>query len=98
RRRARAFEPEASRRPSPPPQRRARSVAPVPLFQPRVAEEVVAVRLPESGVVLVAEPQAANPFRALPEVQVRHQQARGPAMLRLERLAVVVVRDPRLAV
>src|SRR5437868_12905467 len=74
------------------------SVAPVPLFQPRVAENVIAVGLPETRLVLVLQPEAAHPLRALPEVEVRHQQPRRPAVLRLERLAVVVVGDPCLAI
>src|SRR5262249_12849448 len=90
--------PAASRRLSRRSRPRARSVAPVPLFQPRVAEDVVAVRLPEAGAVLVSQPQAAHPLRALPEVKMGYEQPRGAAVFRLERLAAVGVRDPGFAV
>src|SRR6266516_4359721 len=74
------------------------SVAPVPLLQPRVSAQVVAVGLPEAGLVLVAELEPANPLRALPEVEVGDEQPRRAAVLRVEGLAVVAVGDPRLAV
>src|SRR4051812_9552913 len=70
------------------------SVAPVALLAPRVAVVVVAERLPEAGLVLRHEDEAAHPLGALPEVQMRDEQARGAAVLRLERLAVVLVDDP----
>src|SRR4051812_26708840 len=89
----RAGSPPGSRRRRP----RARSVAPVPLFLPRVAAKVVPVLLPEPGLVLGAQVEAAYPFGAFPEVKVRHEQARRPAVLRLERLLVVSERDPGLA-
>ena len=54
--------------------RRATSVAPVPLLPPRIAVVVVAVALPEAGLVIVAQCQPAHPLRALPEVEVRHEQ------------------------
>ena len=60
---------------------RARSVAPVPLLPPRVAVVVVAVALPEAGLVLQRQRQAADPLRALPEVQVRDEQPRRAAVL-----------------
>src|SRR5439155_16957361 len=77
---------------------RARSVAPIPLFLPWVAEQVVAVRLPEPRLVLVPESEAAYPLRALPEVQVRNEQPRWASVFGLERLSVVAERDPGLAV
>src|SRR3989442_10943694 len=87
-----------SRRPRRPPRRRSRSVAPVPLFPPWIAEQVVAVRLPEPRLVLVSQAEASYPLRALPEVEVRHEQPRGAAVLGLERLPVVGERHPGLAV
>src|SRR3954470_14514809 len=75
----------------------ARLVAPVALLFPRVAAVVVAVGLPEAGLVVVEELDAAHPLGALPEVEMRHQQARRPAVLGLERLVAVAVCDPRLA-
>ena len=77
--------------------RAARSVARVPLLEPWVAVVVVAVALPEARLVVVAQLQPAHPLRALPEVEVRHEQPRRAAVLGLERLAVVAVRDPGLA-
>ena len=53
--------------------------------------------LPEAGLVLVPQREAAHPLRALPEVQVRDEQPRRAAVLGLQRLAVVVERHPRLA-
>ena len=58
---------------------------------------VVAVLLPEAGLVLVAQLEPAHPLGALPEVEVRHEQPRRAAVLGLERLAVVGEGDPRLA-
>src|SRR5688572_20248566 len=71
---------------------------PVPLFAPGVAVEVVAVLLPEAGLVVLHHREAAHPLRALPEVEVRHEQTRGAAVLGIEVLAVELERDPRLAV
>src|SRR5947208_15235047 len=70
------------------------SVAPVALLLPRVSAHVVAVRLPEAGLVVVAQLEAAYPLRALPEVEVRHEQPRGAAVLGVEWLVVVRERDP----
>src|SRR5690348_9584130 len=78
--------------------RAASSVALIPLLFPRVAVVVVAVHLPEARLVVVAQLDPAHPLGALPEVEVRHEQASGAAVLGVERLVVVLVRDPRLAV
>ena len=43
---------------------------------------VITQRFPESRLVLFAQTQAANPFCALPEVQVRHDQTGWPTVLR----------------
>src|ERR671935_582030 len=74
-----------------------RSVPPVPLLFPGIAVVVVAVGLPEAGLVVVAQLEAADPLRALPEVQMRDQQPRRAAVLGRERLAPVLERDPRPA-
>src|SRR5215213_8232825 len=50
------------------------SVTLVPLLPPRVAAVVVAVLLPEPGLVPGHEGEPADPLGALPEIQVRHQQ------------------------
>src|SRR3954468_17423146 len=71
-----------------------RSVALVALLSPRIAVVVVAVVLPEAGLVVLEELQSAHPLGALPEVQVRNEQARGTAVLGLEGLAIDLIRDP----
>jgi len=83
------------------PRRRARSrpprsVAGVPLFLPRISVEVVAVRLPDPGSSSSRSSRPAHPLRALPEVQMRDKQARGPPVLGVEGLAVVGEGHPRL--
>src|SRR6266542_1064959 len=78
--------------------RPASSVAPVPLFAPWVTVVVVAEALPEARLVAVEQPDPADPLGALPEVQVRHQQPRRPAVLGLQVLAAEAEGDPRLAV
>src|SRR3954462_4465791 len=74
-----------------------RSIPPIALLFPWVAVVVVAVGLPEAGLVVVAQLEAADPLRALPEVQMRDQQPRRAAVLGLERLPPVLVGDPRPA-
>ena len=56
---------------------------------------VVAERLPEAGLDRGDEAEAANPFRALPEVQVRHDQASRPAVCRLAAAARRISRPRR---
>src|SRR6185436_19413944 len=74
----------------------AMSVPRVPLLAPGVAALVVPELLPEPEVVLDRQREAPDPLRALPEVQVRHQEAGGAAVLGIQRLALVGVGDPRL--
>ena len=57
---------------------------------------MVAVALPEAWGIVGAQLKGAQPLRALPEVEVRDEQADRAAMLGLERLAIVAVGDPRL--
>src|SRR5215207_6479188 len=73
------------------------SVTLVALLAPRVAAVVVAELLPEPRLVAFEQREAAQPLRALPEVQVRDEQPRRPTMLGVQRRAVVVEGDPRLA-
>src|SRR5262249_10974739 len=61
---------------------------PVALFLPVVRVVVVAIALPEARLVGGAELERAEPFRALPEVPTRHDQAERPALLWRERLPV----------
>src|SRR2546430_17476079 len=78
--------------------RTARSVAGVPLLFPWVAVVVVAVGLPEPGLVVQAKFDPAHPLRALPEVEMGDEQPCRSAVLRLQRLVVVLVGHPRFAV
>src|SRR3954469_7153247 len=75
----------------------ASSVTLVALLAPRVAAVVVAVLLPEPGLVTGHERQPVDPLGALPEEQVRPQQPDRPAVLGRQRLAVDVPHHPRLA-
>src|SRR4051812_11347603 len=69
----------------------------IALLQPGVAVVVVPEALPEAGLVVRHQGERVHPLRALPEVQVRHQQAGGSTVLGCERLAVELERDPGLA-
>src|SRR5919202_7035661 len=73
-------------------------VSPITLLAPGVAVVVVAQALPETWFVVVHEPQASNPLGALPEIEVRDEQARRAAVLGLQWLPLVGVGDPRLAI
>src|SRR3954467_13552975 len=85
-----------SRRSSVASPRTRRSVAPEALLAPRVAVHVVAVLLPEAGLVLADELERAEPLRRLPEVQVRDDEAGGVPVLGVERLAAEAVADDRV--
>ena len=54
-----------------------------------VAVEVVAVLLPETGLVVVHEFEAADPFDAFPGVQMGHDEAQRVAVIGGERFAIV---------
>ena len=51
---------------------------------------MIAVLLPEAGLVLLEELEPGDPFRALPEIEMRYQQPDRPAVLRREGLAIVM--------
>src|SRR5437773_12053931 len=68
----------------------------VALLLPIVGLVVVAVALPETGLIGCTELQPPQPLRDLPEVARRHHQAQRPAVVGSQRLAVRVVRDHRL--
>src|SRR5437762_5579588 len=71
-----------------------RQAAPaVPLFGPRVAAHVIAVLLPEARQVLRQELEAPDPLGALPEVEVRYEEPRRPAVLGSEPLAAPLEGD-----
>src|SRR4029453_15796233 len=57
------------RPPAPAGGRSAASVALIPLLAPRVAVDVVAERLPEARLVVLHEPQPADPLGRFPEVE-----------------------------
>src|SRR5215212_5215304 len=71
-------------------------IPPVALFAPGVAVVMVTQGLPEAGFVFGDQPQSSHPLGALPEVEVRHEQAGRTAVLGFERLAAVGVSDPGL--
>src|SRR2546429_8070 len=75
----------------------AASVTLVPLLEPRGAAGVVAVLLPEPGLIVIEHPQTRDELRALPEIEVRHEEAGRPSVGPFERLALVVPHDPCLA-
>src|SRR5262249_43216243 len=66
----------------------AASIAVIPLLTPGISVDVIAERLPEARLVLLHEPQPADPLRRLPEIEVRDQEARWAAVLRRQGLAV----------
>src|SRR3954453_18270195 len=74
------------------------SVPLVALLEPGVAVVVVAVALPEALLVVVEQGQPGHPLRALPEVEVWHQQPDRTAVLSRQRPAVVGPHHPGLAV
>src|SRR5215510_11118970 len=73
------------------------SISVIALLTPGVSVDVVAERLPEARLVLLHEPQPADPLRRFPEVEVRDQESRWAAMLRRQRFAVELGRDQALA-
>src|SRR6478735_5162426 len=70
------------------------SVAPVPLLAPRVAQVVVAVALPEPAFVVIEQGDPADPLRGLPEVEMRHQESDGSAVLDRQRSVFVGPHEP----
>src|SRR6266576_6405504 len=70
----------------------------VPLLLPVVGVVVVAVALPEAGLIRGEKFNPAQPLGALPEIARRDDEAQRPAVLGLERLAVRLPRDEGLLV
>ena len=60
---------------------------------PRVPMHMIAVAFPETGTVFSEEFEAAEPFGALPGVELGDDEAGGSAVFDAERLAVVVGSD-----
>src|SRR6266511_1376217 len=77
---------------------RSRESESVPFLFPVVGVVVVAVALPEAGLVAGAQLEAAEPLGALPEVLRGDNEAQRPAVIRLQRLAVGAPRDQRVVV
>src|SRR5438034_7574078 len=68
----------------------------VALLLPIVGLVVVAVALPETGLIGCTELQPPQPLGALPEIARRHHQPQRPAVVGSQRLVVRFVRDQRL--
>src|SRR5262245_4639263 len=68
-------------------------VAALPFLAPGIASHVLTVLRPEAWIVLLQQLEPAHPLGALPEVEVRHQKADRPAVLRGQWLAVVAQRQ-----
>src|ERR1700738_270863 len=65
----------------------------VALLAPGIAVHVIAALLPETRLVARCEAQALDPFRALPEIQVRYEQPRRSAVLRRHRRSSIARSD-----
>jgi hypothetical protein len=72
-----------------------RSVTVIPLFEPGIAVVVIPANLPKAGLVVIQQPQPANPLGALPEVQVGNDHAGPPPVLARQRLSVDLPNHPR---
>ena len=79
-------------------ERRLRPTRSVALLFPVVGVVVVAVPLPEAGLVVVGELDPAQPLRGLPEVATRDEEAHRPAVVGRRALAVRLVDDERVLV
>src|SRR5215471_5016447 len=60
----------------------------ITLLRPGIAAHVVAAHFPETGPVLGHEGDPPKPFRALPEIELRHHRSYGSAVLAGDRLAL----------
>ncbi len=58
---------------------------------------MIAALLPEAGAITLHKLQAIEPFRALIEVQFRHNQANGAAMIGFQILPIMFERDKECA-
>src|SRR3954462_7459057 len=70
-------------------------VARVALLFPGIAVHVISEGLPEAWLVLGNEGQATHPFRALPEVQVRNDEASWAAVSGCQRRVIELGRNQR---
>src|SRR5688572_30724834 len=76
----------------------ARLLVGVALLRPRIGAHVIAVLLPEPRGIDVEELEGAQPFRALPEVELRQHEAQRTAVVGLEVAAVMLEREQHIAV
>ena len=74
----------------------ATSIIRISLLGPRVAAIVIAARLPKSRLVGGLELDGAEPFRALPKVEMRHDQAHRAAVFLGERLSFPAMGEQRV--
>ncbi len=58
----------------------------IALLEPGIAVVVIAADFPEAGMVAGRELDLADPFGALPEVEVRHHKPHRPAVVERQRL------------
>src|SRR5262245_32619345 len=70
----------------------------VALFLPRVADIVVAAHFPEAGAVLLEEGHALRELRALPRIEFRDDDARGPAVLAADGRSAELRRDQHVVI
>src|SRR3954471_13210786 len=69
------------------------SVIRVALLTPGVAINVVSAQLPEAGLIVLSELKPVHPLCRLPEIEMRHKQARRPPVIARQRLAFIIERD-----
>src|SRR5262245_15314585 len=60
------------------------------LLLPGVATHMIAVPLPESGLILLQKLDSRHPFSALPRIEPRHDQPRWSTMFAREGHAIMV--------
>src|SRR6516162_4608274 len=65
----------------------------IALLAPGIAVIVVAPHLPEAAAFLRAQFDSADPFCALPTVELGHYQSQRPPVVRLKILATVTIRE-----
>src|SRR5215469_11607571 len=73
------------------------SVSGISLLTPWGAVHMVPEFLPKTRLIVRYELKSPYPLCALPEIEMRHQKARGSAVYRLQRAALVAGRDHRFA-
>src|SRR4051812_9236478 len=74
-----------------------RSIALIALLEPGIATVVIPAHLPEAGFIVVQQRDDGAELGALPEVEVWDEPPCRTAVVRRQRLAVVLERDPCFA-